>query len=390
MATPVTPAVADAVKKILVGAASDLFGQARAGVAELANTGEFIAGPVPSNPILAYQHRVGRAVCDRWARGERFNILPGNDLVLRASCEDYLAGDAPGQPVTAPPFEGGQCSAFYTVQWQQRSFSQAQQAYVWGNTITSGQILGPLRIVPGGVSGAACGSGPGQTVQRWNIQGASSSLQLFSGCTDIPPGYRNVVVNRVGGFPDNCGSLADEFNSGTKSPSPLPNPGPVPGIPGYPFPDIEITIGPDGDIVFDFGDGEDPEVVTPGDDGGGGGGADVAPTSPGDAAESEDSGDGGVSEGCAPEGQELTGVLVRVLEAHENANKLDRAPVPIFRGVGYVSMGYPGLLGVDTSAAVVESPQFFHAQQRGLTCWRVRANVGFNLESTPYYREIEQ
>jgi len=41
------------------------------------------------------------------------------------------------------------------------------------------------------------------------------------------------------------------------------------------------------------------------------------------------------------------------------------------------------------SGGTAETLQFFHAQQRGLTDYRVRANLGFNLRVTPYYRTLE-
>jgi hypothetical protein len=195
-------------------------------------------------------------------------------------------------------------------------------------------------------------------------------------------------VRRADGLPDACGDVPDEFDSGDPDPTPDPTPDPVGGPIGYPFPDFDITVNPDGTINIDFGDGLPPVTVDPGLDDDGGGGAGGSILAPGLPGETEPTGSGGTNDGEAGEGEELVGVLVRVLSAPPNANTFDNVSATVIRGVGYVAMGYPGRLGVDPTAAVLESPQFFHAQQRGLTAWRVRANVGFNLETTPYYREI--
>jgi len=110
---------------------------------------------------------------------------------------------------------------------------------------------------------------------------------------------------------------------------------------------------------------------------------------PGSPGGGGDTGVGGENEGSADEGEELVGVLVQILTAPLDANRFFNNSALIYRGACYVTMGYPGRLGLDMSGGTLESPQFFHAQQRGLTDYRVRANVGFNLRVTPYYRTLE-
>lgn len=397
MAIPIDPEVSDKEKQAL-----------KAGLVRALDVNTFtptpapgfadlLAGPAPNNPFGAFQHRAGRAICDRWARGQRAQIVPFRDAYYRQLCTPYLGDGMPGDPSTAPEFTGGQCSETYNLSYgtfvatiqncPQPEFSVTQ-------TITGGDfatnILGPIRsISPVFDLDNACGP------RRLRARVVTDAGELFFTITQTgspddflasaPVGFS---VARVDG-PDNCGDPPPLFDSGDPNPTPDPNPGPVGGPTGFPFPDLDITIGPAGDIQIDFGDGSPPETIDPADPGEEGGPGGV-PTTPGSPAAPSAPGAGGESSGEAPQGQELTGVLVEVVAAPGSANQFDNISATTFRGTGYVAMGYPGLLGIDTSGAVVQSPQFFHAQQRGLTAWRVRANVGFSLRATPYYREISE
>jgi hypothetical protein len=189
---------------------------------------------------------------------------------------------------------------------------------------------------------------------------------------------------------DNCGTLppeVDPIKPGT-DPTPPPfrfNPNVNVDV------DINVTVNASGQIIFNIGTGDITVDPFAGAGGGGGlGGADLAPTTPGAAGSPVTTGSGGENSGTAPAGKEMTGVLVEIVSFPTNAARFQNNSRQPFRGAGYVAMGYPGLLGIDTSGGVFSTPQFFHAQQRGLTAWRTSANIGFNLRSTPYYRDIPE
>jgi len=150
-----------------------------------------------------------------------------------------------------------------------------------------------------------------------------------------------------------------------------------------------VDILPDGTINVNIGG---PTInVDPFSDGGAGGtgGGNDPVGGPGSPGNGGDTGAGGMQNGAAEPGEELVGVLVQVLSAPTDANRFFSNPEAVYRGAYYVAMGYPGRLGLDMSGGTAEAIQFFHAQQRGLTDYRVRANVGFNLRVTPYYRILE-
>jgi hypothetical protein len=189
---------------------------------------------------------------------------------------------------------------------------------------------------------------------------------------------------------DNCGTLppeVDPIKPGT-DPTPPPfrfNPNVNVDV------DINVAVNVNGQIIFNIGTGDITVDPFPAPTGGGGlTGGDLAPTTPGTAGTSTTTGAGGEGQGTAPVGKELTGVLVEVLSFPPNAARFQNNSRQPFRGAGYVALGYPGLVGIDTSGGVFSSPQFFHAQQRGLTAYRTSANIGFNLRSTPYYRDIPE
>jgi hypothetical protein len=189
-----------------------------------------------------------------------------------------------------------------------------------------------------------------------------------------------------GGALDNCGDPPPVI----RQPNPRPDGNPPP-FRYNPDGDININVGvdvlPNGTINVNVG-GPTFNVDPFGGGGGGGGGNDPV-GGPGSSGGSGDTGAGGAEEGTAAAGEELVGVLVQVLAAPQDANRFFNNSELVYRGAYYVSMGYPGRLGLDMSGGTAETLQFFHAQQRGLTDYRVRANVGFNLRVTPYYREIE-
>lgn len=175
---------------------------------------------------------------------------------------------------------------------------------------------------------------------------------------------------------------------------PVPPPSPGPRVePFNPRPeidiDIDVDIQNDGDIVFDIGFG--PVVISPFPPVPSGGG-ETPPGSgydPGDLGEpgdSEDTGEDGEASGCAPANSVLVGVKIDILPPFPKVNQYDDQ---VWRGVAYVYMGIPGLLALQPEGVAVRSGQLILAPVDYLTCWEVRANTGYNLSVTPYYREKE-
>lgn len=349
----------------------------------------FLAGPAPTNTIRAWQHRSGRAVCDRWARGSRPQILPGRDMYYRNLCSDYLGGGLPQAVAgTAPPFVGGQCEGVEykpTISARRWSFDGLTDLGVITQEV-SGAALGPfVRARLGSVNG----QGRSQNLLIVRPNGTTQSVELFSWAAFANP-VALVSARRTDGLPDDCGDFPGQYAEPTPNPTPDPNPGPVQGPVNFPFPFVDIDVDADGNVTVDFRDGTPPETIAPDEDEAGEQGQSGDPTDPGSPGEAEATGDGGEAEGEAPEGEEIVGLKVDVVSAPPGANTVGRTTATVYRGVGYVRLGYEGRLGVDVSGGVVFPVQFFHAPQRGLTHWSVSANLGFNLSVTPYYRTIEE
>lgn len=337
---------------------------------------DFLAGPEPTSPLPAWQWKSGRAVCDRWARGNRASILPGRDLFYRQLCEPYLGDDMPGDASFEPPFEGGQCSVLYLVY----ATSSGVDIAIGGQTPL--QILGPLSAPA--FSTQVIGSPfPDSTRYRWVFPSDPSKVLQFTSRSSFTPNPGFRIAGRVDGGPDNCGDPESEFDSGDPEPSPDPNPGPVGGPTGFPFPGFDITINPDGTIDIDFGDGTGPVTIDPGLPGGEDG---PPPGDLGDAGESANTGEGGEAEGEAPPGSVLTAVKVDILETPPNAREYAEG---VYRAVCYVYLGTSDGLDLEPGGASMRSGQLFLAEADNLTHWRVNANVGFDLSVTPYYREVD-
>lgn len=346
----------------------------------------FIAGGGPSDPFSNVVRDLTRLNCRIWASRDKSGYSPRVNSGNAALCNPYLddIGEKPPDGEVAPPFPGGQClGTVYNVTGFYKGDSTNNQDQQFGPAAVNGAVTGvearpnffnPLRS------------------DIWITSSTGPDVRVVQDIFSGGLSFRITSVVRLSGNPDVCGDPPAEYTPpGQSTPAVQPPPGITVDFPGLGPIGVTVTVGPDGDPTFcipaidtcievDVGNGED---------GTGGGGPDVAPTTPGSPAAPTDTGVGGEAGGEAGEGEELTGVLVRVLQRPVNANKFDNTPFDVLRGAGYVAMGYPGLLGIDPTASVLNSPQFFHAQQRGLTAWRVRANIGFNLESTPYYREIE-
>ena len=346
---------------------------------DLADT---IANPPADRPLRQAIGQAGRRYCDFVGSQPGQAILPwtGQGLVAPLLCKPYWDSQGYDAPVAGdPPFNGGQCVGVgYFVPVE--IFNTTTQQ--WGAVTNLSNCFGPITAI------TVTSTGMNQSILKVFCRNSSGNpIERTSS--------QNVVVERLragtigvdgGGDPSECGDPPfDGFEPGD-------NPPPTPTFPlgeepgfepdGQPFffvPPIDSPIG--GDPI-DVPPQPDPDPTDPGSPG------DDTPTDPGEPGDPEETVPGGESSGCAPEGSEITGVFVEIVEFPENAARFQNNQRQPFRGAGYIAMGWPDLLGVDVSGGVINLEQFFHAQQRGITCWRVTANTGFELRCTPYYREL--
>ncbi len=356
--------------------------------------GGFIASEDPAPIYQRPAKQLARAVCRQWARQPGDSTNPAADRLLAGVCGEYLdsigEGVDPGQ--IGRPFEGGQCEEKYIVNFE---FDTS------GSTSGSVLAIGPIRGIreedgPSGskrvflqansgvVFGGAC----------FNVLFPSGPQDTFLGSYTPPTGTRGTA--RITGITpcgtDLCGNPPPTYER-PRPPITLPPITPIfIDLPDIGEVNVDVSLFPDASFSLCSDDLDTCVTINPpgdgtGGDGGEGGGGDIVPDG-GTADGPADTGDGGVASGDAPEGQELVGVRVEVLESPIGVNTYDRVAVTVFRGIGYVRMGYPGRLALDMGGAAVISPQFFLAPVRGLTSWEVRANNGFIARVTPYYREL--
>jgi len=347
----------------------------RDGVDQIATgEGEYIRAGEPRGTVGQVGQAVARSYCRQYGADPGAAKF-GNAARIENACRPYLDDIDPGNGATIGiPFEGGQCDDIYQIRWDDGT----------GDFAIGGSILGPLTAV-GARLVTPLGSGPAGTAQyEIEATGAGGFLlaETIGTFSASAPTVRAVNLTDIA---DDCGD----------PPPAVTQPGPIadPTSPTFrfnPSGDININVGvdilPNGTINLNIGG---PTVnVNPF-----GGGAGAVGNDPvggaGSPGSPSDTGVGGDTEGNADEGEELVGVLVQVLGAPVGANRFFNNSELVYRGAYYVAMGYPGRLGLDMSGGTAETLQFFHAQQRGLTNYRVRANVGFNLRATPYYRELE-
>lgn len=358
------------------------------------DTAGFIATEDPAPIALRPAKQIARAACRAWARQPGPSSNPSADRLYASACGEYLdsIGEGVDPGTIGPPFEGGQCDAIYLV-------SATQTTNLSGTTDVTFRARGPIggvriRQVSGNnydwevfannvnFSSTTCGSLASGTSQWYRIGGLNSSDG------DVSTSITSIVPCGV----DDCGNPPPEYER-PRPPITLPPITPIfIDLPDIGEINVNVTVDAEGlitiesptlDVEVNIGGPNDGT----GDDGGGVDGGDLVPD--GGIAESPaDTGDGGTASGCAPGGQELVGVRVEVLEAPVNFNSYANQAAVVYRGIGYVRMGYPGRLALCLEGSAVISPQFFLAPVRGLTCWEVRANNGFINRVTPYYREL--
>lgn len=371
----------DAAAALLTSLGNEARGLFAVGDNPLVDPAGFLADP--DAPPLSQQpaKALGRFICRRWARFPGDSNNPAADRLYARACGPYLdsigEGVDPGE--IGPPFEGGQCPVAYTV----FATSQGTDLSIGGATPLS--ILGPLGT-PAQTSVLVGSPFPDSTRYEFRFPSDPTKVLNFTARAEFnpDPGFR--VAGRVDGQPDDCGNPPPEY---TRPRPPIVLPPIVPifiDLPDIGPVNVDVELFPDGTIEIGSPTlNVDVTIAPPNVDGGEEGEDTPGPGSP---RPPQDTGLGGDAEGSVPPGEELVGVLVEVLESPIGANTYDGVSETIFRGVGYVRMGYPGRLALDMGGAALRSPQFFLAPVRGLTAWQVKANNGFRLRTTPYFREV--
>lgn len=340
------------------------------GFDDLAND---IANPPADRPLRGAIGRSGQVVCNFvGASPAAANIAFGAATpIVGLLCKPYWDKNNYSEPVPTGGVIGGQCNVSYTFPGDVRSATGAFATV--SNTVKVGPITGINKILNGGGSG----------IDRYVISGPnviSPNIDISrtaTGATRLRGPFRAGQTT-----PDfACGDGSGSGLAPGQNPPPTPPTFPTGSEPGTDSEGQPFFFVPPIDFPTDFNDPKDiPDgepylgPIEPPPPGPGSPGTPVTP-SPGSPAEGE-----------AEEGDELVGVLVELLSVPPNANKFQDISVNVYRGIGYVRMGYPDRLGVDTSAAVAQTVQFYHAQQRGLTAWEVVPRNGFTIRVTPYYR----
>lgn len=348
---------------------------------------QFLADESPVTAPAVPLKEITRLACRAYARGGGPQNLPGFDAAWGGICGPYLdsIGEAPlpGEGVSAP-FSGGQCPGVnYKIDWSWSApgFNSGPQ---------TANRTGPLGFSRAGTGSLDCGSsGATYNVYTMTEGTGNNPVSLAAGCGAELNG---LTVTRLDGLPDDCGGPPVEYDPPKVKPGlpTLPPSTPI-DFPGVGPIGVDITFDPDGTINVNLPDIgvevgiEDPFGLS--DDGG-----DEAPPGgppPGDVGEPGSPvgvGAGGEEEGQAPEGSVLVGLRVQIVTVPDSRT---RYTPEVLRGAYYAYMGVPGLLDLDFGGSMVRQDQFLFAEKENLTNWRIKANNGYELITTPYYRQVE-
>lgn len=342
-------------------------------------------------PVISIARGVAQQACRRYA--DNPDGMPGAVAAgFESACRPYLDSIGYGAPPTVKlPFRGGQC---YGVQYRvTTAFNNPPIGPQTNEQVVTSRVVGtfrgnkqPNQLTPVGI-------------ELQQVEGGAINRVTIASLADENLGsFRIQSVVREGGGIDGCGNPPPTFTDPVPPPSPGPQVEPFNPSPGIDI-DIDLTIGPTGGITFNIGTG--PITIDPFPDiPGGGGGNDnpgidqpgTAPSSglpPGDIgapAAPVDTGEDGIAAGCAPPNSVLVGIKIDILEVTGPVSEYD--PL-VRRGVCYAYMGTPGNLALEPSGVALRSGQMLFAPLDNLTCYEVRANVGFSLRVTPYYRALE-
>lgn len=339
------------------------------GFDDLAND---IANPPADRPLRNAIARSGQLVCNFvGASPAAANAAFGAATpIVGLLCKPYWTKNNFSEPTPTGGVLGGQCNVTYQFQAQRRAAGAAF------STVQLTSRIGPIT----GITKIPNGAGSFNdryVVTGPNVVGANIDITYSSG------GQTRLLGPFISGTsnPDfTCGNSPSGGLAPGQNPPPTPPAFPSGQEPGTDADDQPFFFVPPIDFPTDFNnphDIPDAEPYLP---------PTGAPAPPGTPGTPEDSDGTAPAEGEADEGEELVGVLVTVLSTPPNANKFSDVSTNVYRGIGYIRMGWPGRYGADISAGIAQTPQFYHAQQLGCTAYSVLARNGFTLRVTPYYR----
>lgn len=327
---------------------------------------DVIANPPPDKPLRKAISQSGRLMCDFYgATPFAARALFGTSSpVIATLCQPYYDGQGYDGPVpSAPSFTGGQCAGIaYLVQ-----VIRAGSIIDFSNTLN-----GPIGAFTYTRSGAPNFR---LVISVTHAGGTATSDVGDPGDAAIATYVQSAA--RVDALPDTCGNIPTPAEPGANPP---PDPGPFP--PGY-----GPGVDPDGQPYF-YVPPIDPEF--PGDEpvevpvfGPSGEPPPGPPPGPGEPATPIDTGVGDEAADEAPEGKMLWALKVDILTIASSPREY--AP-GVYRGVCYVYMGDNAGLDHDPAGAMLRSGQLILAERDYLTKWRVKANTGYDLRVTPYYK----
>lgn len=345
----------------------------------------FINGPPPDTLLAQAVQSVSRLNCRIWASNDKEQYSQNVNQQNANLCGPYLdsLGESPEDGAIGPLFEGGQCLGV--------RYAFTRRGTLPSPPTDSGNVTtirrGPLRISTELQPGDFCAPGTG-TYRRWTLIGSDGSSGLWAGCDAT---LEIISVVPLDGGPNNCGDPAPVIQPpSTVRPVVPPSPTITVSLPGLGDVEVNVNLDPDGNPIICVPD-LDVCVTIPFDvdvtgGGGGGGGGGAPPGDVGDPGGTEGTGDGGEAEGEAPPGSVLTGLRIDIVEVPASAREYSPG---VYRAVCYAFLGTDEGLDLDPAGALLETGQFIFAEKDNLTKWKVVANVGFNLNITPYYREVE-
>jgi hypothetical protein len=380
MSRPLTDKDKTDIVKQLTGGWSRIFTDA----VDIFDRSNFVAGNESRSPLATAVRTITRFNCRRWARADKELFSTNVNQVNADICGQYLDGisENPDDGSISRAFIGGQCNDLYLVNWT-RNFG--------------GGITTATRLVRGPIGGTRAFIGGGSTRAQIFARNASTSDSTCGFLSDIGPAWYDLgsnsgseipgstcVINSITPCPgnaDNCGNITPDITQ-PNTPTGLPTLPPTitVNLPGLGPVDVGIDLNPDGTIEIcidqldtcftldpispDDGDAPDPGDV-------------------GEPDEEEDTDQDGEAEGCAPDGSVLGGLSIAIKGTPPNPNKYSDE---VFRGVAFVYMGVEDNLALHPEASSMKNNQFFFPYKDNLTCWLVRANVGYSLGVTPYYK----
>lgn len=337
----------------------------------------FIASPPSGSPLPDAVRSISRLNCRIWAASDKSSYSTRVNTGNANLCGPYLSdiGELPPDGDVGPPFTGGQCVTAYAVNW-----SAVRPGF---STVNGGQggLYGPL----GGPVERSVNGQRTYFLPNFDALGNPRETQLFNDTTPDQNAIFSItsVVRQFGGV-DDCGDPPGEIRPpGTSTPqAPIPPSIPI-QVPG--FGPVTVTVNPDvdGDPQVCFEEIDTCVVVKPPGDGS------PAPRPPGDVGEPappQDTGEGGDSEGEAPEGSVIGALKLNVFASPPWAREYRPG---VFRGACYVYMGTDDGLDHDPAGAMLRDGQVVLPELDNLTKWQVRANNGFNIRVTPYYIPVE-